>query len=286
MKNKTKKLLSMITMLCLVIAVLHPIPAYASSESFLSSFKIAKKVIYKGNGVTISVNSAKAGSSGLKIEFYVKNSSKNDYEISAHAFAVNHLMAGGNAYGPDVSVPAGKNAKFQVSVNKKWFQKNGIKTFKTFDVMFWGYVDLIKKWDSGKVSFATNRDNKKGYYSPGKTKIYADKNIIVNYLKNNKDTYTFCVKNNTKLQRRWSVEHCSVNDLPYDLGSCMLALNSNPILDGCYAVFELVVDKSFKEIFAINKIKKIEYRIEFERAIDAENNIIERIKSGKIRLKR
>ena len=66
----------------------------------------------------------------------------------------------------------------------------------------------------------------------------------------------------------------------------MLALNSNPILDECYAVFELVVDKSFKEIFAINKIKKIEFKIEFERAFDAENNIIEKIKSGKIRLKR
>lgn len=286
MNNKTKKLAAIITMLCMVITVLHPIPAYASADSFLSSFKVAKKVVYRGNGVTISVNSAKAGSSELKIEFYVKNSSKKDYEISAHEFAVNHLMAGGNAYGTDVYVAAGKKAKFQVSVNKKWFQKNGIKTFKTFDVLFWGYVDSIKEWESGKISFSTNRDNKKGYYAPGKKNIYADKNIIVNYLKNNGDTYTFCIKNNTKLERRWSVENCTVNGWSYDLGSCMLDLNSNPILDGCYAVFELVVDKSFKKAFAINKIKEIEFKIEFERAFDAENNYIEKIKSGKIRLKK
>lgn len=144
----------------------------------------------------------------------------------------------------------------------------------------------MKEWESEKVSFSTNKDNKKGYYSPGKKKVYSDKNIIVNHLKTKGDTYTFCIENNTDLERRWTVENCSVNGWSYDLGSSKLDLHSNPILNGCYAIFELTVDKSFKKENSISKVKEIEFNIEFEGTFDDKNNYIEEIESGKIKFKK
>ena len=120
MKNKTKKILSAILILCMALPLLGLIQTHAANNNFLSSFKVAKKVIYKGNGVSISINDAKTNTSGLEIEFFVKNNSKKDYSISAHEFSINNLMAGGSVYGSDVDVPAGKKAKF--NLNYSWRQ--------------------------------------------------------------------------------------------------------------------------------------------------------------------
>lgn len=286
MRSKTKKLLSILFILCIGLMLFNPVQTKATSNTFLSPFKVTKKVIYKGNGVSISVNDAKIDRNELKIEFYIKNNSKKDYSISAHEFAINNLMAGGNVYGSDVDVPARKKAKLTVSVKREWFQETGIKTFKKFDVMFWGYGDSMKEWESEKVSFSTNMDNEKGYYTPSKKKIYSDKNIKVSYLKNKGDTYIFCLKNNTDLERRWSIENCSINNWSYDLGSSKLDLHSNPILSGCYAIFELTVDKNFKKENSIKNVKKIEFNIKFEGTFDDDNNHIEEIKSGKIFIKK
>lgn len=284
MKTKVKNLLSFTIAVCLVLSAFAPARVKSEDGDFLSSFKVSKTTIYKGNSVSVSVNSAKSDKNELKIEFKIKNNSKNDYSIAAHEFAINNLMAGGSTYGSDVKVPAGKKAKLTVSVKKEWFEENGIKTFKKFDVVFWGYKDFMKEWESEKVFFSTDKDNGKGYYKPNKKSdtIYSDDNMSINYLSKKDDTYRFCLKNNTGIEKRWSIENCSINDWSYDLGSCKYDLYSEPILDGCYAVFDLQVDKKFKENNSIKKVKKIEFNVNFEGQFDNDYNYTEGIESEKI----
>lgn len=282
-----KKIKNFILMLLTftIIFVSIPVSSVNASNDYLTSFTVSKKVIYKGNGVSVSVDKAKKGSRNVEITFVVKNNSKKDYSIAAHEYAVNNLMAGGSTYGSDVDVPSGNKARFTISISKDWFKQNGIKNFKKLDIMFWGYYDHMKEWESPKVSFSTNKDNGKGYYKPKKTPKVSDDNIDIGYVSKKSDTYTFYVKNKTDIERRWSVENCSVNGWAYDLGSAKYDLYSEPILNGCYAVFELPIDKDFKKENSIKKIKKIEFDIEFDGGFDDDYNHIEEIKSDKITVK-
>lgn len=286
MKKILKKMLviAMAVIMLVSIAPTERLDA-ATKSNYLSAFNVSKKTIYKGNGVSISVDNAKKDNSGLSITFLVKNNSKKDYSISAHEYAINNLMAGGSTYGSDVNVPKGKKAKFTVTVKKEWFTSNGIKTFKKFDVMFWAYGDSMKEWESGKVSFSTNKDNGKGYYKPSKKALFSDENMSVGYISKKSDVYKFYVQNKTDMERRWTVENCSVNDWSYDLGSCKYDLYSEPILSGCYAVFDLSVDSDFKKENSIKSIKTIEFDIEFESGFNDDNEHFDAIKSGNVVLK-
>ena len=286
MKKPLRKALLIVLSLCMLIVVI-PISTVSAStkDNYLSSFSISKKTIYKGNGVNISLNSAKKDSSGLVITFVIKNSSKKNYSISAHEYAINNLMAGGTTYGSDVTVPKGKKAKLTIKVDKSWFKENGIKTFKKFDVIFWAYCDYMKEWDSGQVSFSTNKDNKKGYYKPSKKALFSDENMSIGYISKKNDTYKFYVQNKTDMERRWTVRNCSVNDWSYDLGSCKYDLYSKPILSDCYAIFDLSVDKGFKKENSIKSVKKIEFNIEFEGGFDSDNNHFDAISSENVVLK-
>lgn len=286
MKNSLRNLLLIILSLCMITLSFPILNVNASTKNnFLSSFSVSKKTIYKGNGVSISLDSAKKNSSGLEITFVVKNSSKKDYAISAHEYAINKLMAGGKTYGSDIKVPKGKKAKLTVKVDKSWFKDNGIKTFKRFDVLFWAYYDNMKDWDSGQVSFSTNKDNKKGYYKPSKKALFSDENMSIGYISKKSDTYKFYVQNKTDIDRRWTVDNCSINDWSYDLGSCKYDLYSEPILSGCYAILDLSVDKDFKKENSIKSVKKIEFSIEFEGGFNDDWEKIDGLKSDNVVLK-
>ena len=87
------------------------------------------------------------------------------------------------------------------------------------------------------------------------------------------------------MDRRWTVDNCSVNDWSYDLGSCKYDLYSEPILSGCYAVFDLTVDNDFKKENSIKSVKKIEFNIEFESGFDNDGDRFDEIKSGNVVLK-
>lgn len=282
--RKMKKYLAIMLMLVIAFSVV-PVSRTEAKSEYLSSFSVTKQNLYKGNGISISVDKAKKGSQNVEITFLVKNNSDKDYSIAAHEYAVNNLMAGGSTYMSNVTVPSGKKARFTVLISKEWFKANGIKTFKKFDVLFWGYGDSMKEWESPTVSFSTNKDNGKGYYTPKKSPKTSDNNMDIGYVSNKSDTYTFYVKNKTNMERRWTVKNCSVNGWSYDLGAAKYDLYSEPILNGCYAVFELPVDKNFKKENSIKKVKELEFSIEFEGGFDDDYNRIDELESEKVTVK-
>ena len=70
-----KKIKNFILMLLTftIIFVSIPVSSVNASNDYLTSFTVSKKVIYKGNGVSISVDKAKKGSRNVEITFVVKN---------------------------------------------------------------------------------------------------------------------------------------------------------------------------------------------------------------------
>lgn len=237
---------------------------------YVSDFSIPQKEIYNGNDISISTGNVEKTANGVEIEFICLSNSDKDYSISAHEYAVNNLMAGGSLYGSDVKLPAGKKAKFTITIDSKWFNYNKIKEFKKLDVMFWAYYDSVMEWESETISVFTNKDDGNGYYAPSGKQIYSDSNMELYYLSNNKNTYKFCLKNNTQWEKRWTVENCSINDWSYDLGSCKYDLYREPLLNGCYTTFDLVVDDDFLKSNSISSIKNIEFDIEFEHDIKSD----------------
>lgn len=242
-------------------------------KKYISNFTIPEQEIYNGNEVSISISNTETTDRGINIEFTYVNNSDKDYSMSAHEYAVNGLMAGEHLYGSDVDVPARKKAKSSILIEYEWFKDAEITDFKKLEVMFWAYYNSFKEWESGKISISTNKDDGKTYIPSG-NKIYSDENMELNYISNDKNTYKFCLKNRTQFEKSWTLSNCSINDWAYDLGSCKYDLYSEPVLDGCYTIFELVIDDDFLNYNNIKEINNIEFDLEFEYGI----------KSDKIRL--
>ena len=74
MKKILKKMLviAMAVIMFVSIAPTERLDA-ATKSNYLSAFNVSKKTIYKGNGVSISIDNAKKDNNGLSITFLVKN---------------------------------------------------------------------------------------------------------------------------------------------------------------------------------------------------------------------
>lgn len=233
--------------------------------SYISDFSIKNKEIYSENDVSISVSNTTKTLTDIQVEFLVQNNSEKDYSIAAHSYAINELMAGEHLYGSDVNVPAGKKAKFSIKISKEWFIENKITEIKKIDVVFWGYYNNFKEWDSGNVIIDTNLNDGTGYYSSKKQEIYTDDNVSVWYLYGDNNEYTFLIKNKINENTSYTIENCSVNDWAYDLGSCKYDLYSEPIHSNTNDTFTIVVDNDFMKENSISAIENIEFSIKLSR---------------------
>lgn len=263
--------------LCMLLVSISVTPVNAATKNdFISSFSVSKKTLYDANGVSISLNSAKKTSKGVNITFVIKNDSKKSYNISARAYAINKLMASDIKNKIDVDVPMGYTKKLTITIDKSWFKDNGIKTFKKFDIIFDANIGNLPDWDSGQLSFSTNKDDKKGYYKPSKSALASDAYLRAGYLSKKDSTYKFFLQNKTDICRNWKVENCTINSLEF------ASYPSRPILGGCYAVLDLTVDKDYKTKNEIKSVKEISFNIRFEPGTDSHGNHMDDVTSRKI----
>ena len=170
-------------------------------------------------------------------------------------------MAGGNLYGSDIDLPAGKKSKLSITLENQWLKENGIKKITQLDLLFWAYYDNFKEWDTGTIQVNTSSYDESLMYSPAGNEIYSDQNVTVWYIGNTENDYSFIIKNNTSYDSNYTINNCSVNDWSYDLLNYTFDLYNEAILSNSYDTFTLTVDSSFMEESNISKIENIEFDI-------------------------
>lgn len=255
------------------------------SKAVEYDLSVEEKEIYHGNGVRIKTAGIQKENSEIEFDFVVTNESEKDYAVSAHSYVVNGLMAGSNEFGFNtVDVPAGKKGKISIFISNEWMNENGIDKISDIEVIFWGYYDDFKEWDSGNVKVKTNLYSKDERYSVDEKKYYSDDNIAVWYLGSKDDKYYFAIKNRSDYNASYTVENCSVNEWSYEVTDYSYDLYSEPIHKKSYSVFSIEVDKDFMSDNNITTIENIEFDILLEDDYWNYKGSVWNHKTGKIRI--
>ena len=211
--------------------------------------------IVNSNGIVIKTTGLTEEILSKKLWFEIYNSSQKDYSISAHTYAVNGLMEGGNTYGSDVDVPAGGKAKFFIEL------KEEDKTISDIDVIFWTYHDDIKEWDSGIVKIYTNYYNESSRYVPKGEEIYSDDNVSLYRMGDSGENFSFSIYNKTGYNASFSIENCLVNEWSYELTDYTFDLFQEPIHSGSYREFSIPIDDEFLSEYSISKVDSVQFDI-------------------------
>lgn len=217
--------------------------------------------IYNGNDVSIVISEIEQAKSETTITFLLTSTSEKDYAISAHTYAVNGLMAGGNVVGSDVDLPAGKKAKFSVEIDNQWLEENGIEKIAQLDFLFWAYGDSVKEWDTGIIELKTNLYEDSIMYSPSGEEVYSDQHVTLWYTGNIGNDYSFIIKNNNSYNSDYTVDNCSINDWSYKILNYTYDLYNEQIHANSYDVFTLSVNSDFMEEYNISQIESIEFNV-------------------------
>lgn len=217
--------------------------------------------IYNANGVSIATSDIEQSSTETTINFLLTSTSDKDFSISAHSYAINGLMAGGNLYGSDIDLPAGKNAKLSITLENQWLKENGIEKIAQLDLLFWVYYDNFKEWDTGMIELKTNLYDEGLMYYPSGEDVYSDPNVTIWYTGNIGNDYSFIIKNNNSYDSDYTIDNCSVNDWAYKILNYTYDLYNEPIHANSYDVFTLSINSDFMEEYNISQIESIEFNV-------------------------
>jgi hypothetical protein len=270
MKNKVKlkKLVAILATLVVFITAMTPIDSYAANKTTKKAVTlgvaISPQEIYNNGGISIVAESASETNTAVNIRFVITNGTAKDYSVSAHTYSVNNLMVQSHSYGSDVNVPSGKKASLNVEIKKQWLTENGISNISDMGIIFWGYYDYFKEWDSGLVYLTTNYYNPQIDYVPTGIKLYEDVNTEVWLLSSNGKTFNLSVKNKSQYNAGITIDNCSVNGWAYETTDYTYDLYDEDIHTNCYKNFELTIDDEFLTENGIPTITDVEFNVHME----------------------
>jgi hypothetical protein len=151
-----------------------------------------------------------------------------------------------------------------VEIKKQWLTENGISNISDMGIIFWGYYDYFKEWDSGLVYLTTNYYNPQIDYVPTGIKLYEDVNTEVWLLSSNGKTFNLSVKNKSQYNAGITIDNCSVNGWAYETTDYTYDLYDEDIHTNCYKNFELTIDDEFLTENGIPTITDVEFNVHME----------------------
>lgn len=232
------------------------------TETESKSTPIADEVeVYNGNDVLIVLNSITPLGNSYVAQFTVNNNSDTDYSISAHTYAINGIMMGDSLYSSDVDVPSGKKGKLSIELNEDLIALANIEVISELDVIFWGYSDYTKEWDSGLVNIQTNLYNEEYRVYVEDEPIYSDDCVDVYFLAAEAN-YIYCaIFNKTSYNASYTVENCSVNDWAYNITDYTYDVYDVPIHTNTYSIFIVPIDEDFIYEYDLTELTSFEFDI-------------------------
>jgi RNA polymerase subunit RPABC4/transcription elongation factor Spt4 len=247
-----------------VVPISNTITSNTTTKTTTMGVTIEQQEVYKNDGISIVAESISETNTAVNIRFVITNETAKDYSVSAHTYSVNNLMVQSRSYGSDVNVPSGKKANLDVEIKKQWLTENGISNISDMGIIFWGYYDYFKEWDSGVQQLTTNYYNPELDYTPNGTKLYEDDNVEVWLLSSSDKNFKLSIKNKSTYNAGITIDNCSVNGWAYEILDYTYDLYDEDIHTNCYKNYELEIDNEFLTENGFLTITDVEFNIHME----------------------
>lgn len=231
-----------------------PVPEVVHNE-FISG------EIFNDYGVSIVADKIVYGSKTTTFSFVLENTSDSQFEMAAHAFAVNGIMAGGSQFGSQLSLSSNSKAKLDCTVDNDWLTSIGATSIDSFDISFWAYQDLMKAWGTEVISVPIEIATESAKLSGDP--IYEDDFVTVSILDASTDHITYYVQNHSGYYSYLEVTDCSVDGWAYDLGSSKLYLNDELVFKDHAAILTLNIDRKFLNDSGIDSPSTVNMKLGF-----------------------
>lgn len=228
----------------------------ASAESLIENQKICEK-----NGLILETKDISDDSENIYLKIYAENNSQLNLGIMPYAVSLNGTVLVENRVGVNsTDVASGKKANFQVEIEKEKLDEYGIKPkdIKAADFLFWAYDNdaMFKSFETEQIHIGGDNT-----LDPVGENIYESDGIKVEYVKNDKNNYVYCITNTSGQYVDYTVESVIVNDYTMDNGFSSIG---NTALNNCKSYFEIDLDQDQLNFNGIGKIENIEFYLNIE----------------------
>ena len=232
---------------------------------------ISKEIVFEENGISIQTDSIKEDDKAYTLNFIVTNKGEKNCSVVAHSYCANGLFCKDNKYGfESQDVPIGKKAKYSITVGKDWMKENKITDIASFQIIFWAYIDNYASIQSDVVEIKTNLFGKVAEYKPNGMQVYSDDDIILWYVGNDKNDYTFIMKNNSS-ETQYTIDNFAVNEWSCPLTDYTYDLYDEEMVPNTYVKFTIPIKQEFLTSNNIKKVKTLEFNVGYTFSKQSEN---------------
>lgn len=241
-------------------------------DSKLKELSVENKTIFEEQGIKVSTDRISHEGDKTVLQFVAENTTKEDWSIVVHGYAVNDLICGSNELGfGTVDVPTEKKGNFAIEVEDDWLEQYGFDDISSFKATFWGYKDSYAELQTKSYTIKTNHFDKSVTVSPKGDEVYSDDDIKVWYVEGDNNDYKFLLYCNGDIGT-YTLENCSVNEWGYNITDYTYDLYDEVAIKKTYAIFTLPIDSSFIENNKIEKIESLEFDVKYSYDYKKENS--------------
>jgi hypothetical protein len=228
---------------------------------------IEETLIYSGNDIEIFAKSLK----GNSLKLYIENNSNLNLGFNAHSYAINGIMTQESIYAMDCDVSAHSKANTELKISNSFLIEYEIESIEQIDILFWAYDNdkSFKEFETDVITVKTS-EFKNNIASISGLEIYNKKGIIVEFLEQENNQFTFCLTNKTGSYFDFTVDNINVNN--YTISDIDFDLYDEQILNNCQFVYTIKIDKEFLSNNDIEKISTVSFNFEIEPEGDAFND--------------
>ena len=237
------------------------------TDSVTSNTTVDEILLYSENDVKIYVKRLEDNA----LKFLIENNSDLNLGFNAHSYAINGIMTQESIYTMDYDVSAHSKANTKLEIPNSFLQEHKIESIEQIDILFWAYDNdkNFKEFETDVITIKTNAFKNNIACISG-SEIYNKKGIIVEFLEQENNEFTFCLTNKTGHYFDFTVSNINVNGFTYD--DLDFDLYDEQILNNCQFVYTIKIDKKFLNNNDIEKISTVSFNFEIEPEGDVFND--------------
>ena len=237
------------------------------TDGISSNTTIEETLLYSGNDVKIFAKGLKSNS----LQLYIENNSDLNLSFKAHSYAINGIMTQESIYAMDCDVSAHSKSNTDLKFSNSFLIEYEIESIEQIDILFWAYDNdkSFKEFETDVITVKTSKF-KNNIANISGLEIYNKKGIIVEFLEQENNQFTFCLTNKTGSYFDFTVDNINVNN--YTISDIDFDLYDEQILNNCQFVYTIKIDKEFLTNNDIEKISTVSFNFEIEPEGDVFND--------------
>ena len=232
-----------------------------------SNTTVEETLLYSGNNIKIFAKGLK----GNSLQLYIENNSNLNLGFNAHSYAINGIMTQESIYTMDCDVSAHSRANTELKISNSFLIEYEIECIEQIDILFWAYDNdkFFKEFETDIITVKTS-EFKNNIANISGLEIYNKKGIIVEFLEQENNQFTFCLTNKTGSYFDFTVENININN--YTVSATDFDLFDEQVLNNCQFVYDIEINREFLSNNDIEKISTVSFNFEIEPKGDVFND--------------